>query len=263
MYYKKFSQAVIDSIGFYVYALQDPRDNRVFYVGKGMGNRWYSHLEDATDKKWDVDKNAVSEKIGLIREIHAENLHVIVSIIRHGISTEFNAFEIEASLIHSFKLLERSTGEKFFELTNLVEGHHPERGLMSTKILQSLYEAEPVSGINEPCVLIRIPRLWYPEILPAELMAVTSMWWSCSPNKHNAKYALAISGGVIRAAYRIARWRERREPDNDWQHDVGKKPRWGFPDGCEEATEMSHYLNHSVQHLFKKGSANPIMWLNC
>lgn len=31
--------------GFYVYALVDPRDNRIFYVGKGIGGRVLKHEE--------------------------------------------------------------------------------------------------------------------------------------------------------------------------------------------------------------------------
>ena len=37
---KCFSVKALDALnGFYVYALIDPRDNKVFYIGKGNGNR--------------------------------------------------------------------------------------------------------------------------------------------------------------------------------------------------------------------------------
>lgn len=38
---KPFKQNVIENLKFYVYALVDPRDNHIFYVGKGSGNRIY------------------------------------------------------------------------------------------------------------------------------------------------------------------------------------------------------------------------------
>lgn len=38
-----FSQSVIEKLKYYVYLLQDPRDNSVFYVGKGVGNRVFQH----------------------------------------------------------------------------------------------------------------------------------------------------------------------------------------------------------------------------
>ena len=36
---KSFKQSVIEGLKYYFYALVDPRDNRIFYVGKGTGNR--------------------------------------------------------------------------------------------------------------------------------------------------------------------------------------------------------------------------------
>jgi hypothetical protein len=38
-----FSQAVIENLGYYVYYLKDPRDDKVFYLGKGVGNRLFNH----------------------------------------------------------------------------------------------------------------------------------------------------------------------------------------------------------------------------
>lgn len=38
-----FSQRVIEKLSYYLYFLQDPRDNSVFYVGKGFGNRVFQH----------------------------------------------------------------------------------------------------------------------------------------------------------------------------------------------------------------------------
>ena len=35
MPYQKFDDIAAERVGFYVYALQDPRDGVIFYVGKG------------------------------------------------------------------------------------------------------------------------------------------------------------------------------------------------------------------------------------
>lgn len=37
------------ALGFYVYALRDPRDGQVFYVGKGVGDRVFAHQREADD----------------------------------------------------------------------------------------------------------------------------------------------------------------------------------------------------------------------
>ena len=46
----EFSPFVIEQIGWYVYALQDPRDQKIFYVGKGKGNRIFAHANAAIDE---------------------------------------------------------------------------------------------------------------------------------------------------------------------------------------------------------------------
>ena len=49
-----FNQQTIESLAYYVYALIDPRDNRIFYIGKGKGNRIFQHAKDAL---YDEDKS--------------------------------------------------------------------------------------------------------------------------------------------------------------------------------------------------------------
>ena len=47
---KEFSKEVCDEIQSYVYRLVDPRDGITFYVGKGVGNRVFNHLNAAKKK---------------------------------------------------------------------------------------------------------------------------------------------------------------------------------------------------------------------
>ena len=49
--YSKFDDIAAKKIGFYVYALQDPSTDTIFYVGKGVENRWYSHITDLKKQK--------------------------------------------------------------------------------------------------------------------------------------------------------------------------------------------------------------------
>ena len=41
----RLSQSTVEKLNYYVYALIDPRTNKVFYIGKGKGNRIYAHVE--------------------------------------------------------------------------------------------------------------------------------------------------------------------------------------------------------------------------
>ena len=44
---KQFSAIVEEKLEWYVYALIDPRDGRLFYIGKGKGNRVFAHAHEA------------------------------------------------------------------------------------------------------------------------------------------------------------------------------------------------------------------------
>jgi len=60
---KEFSTKTIEKIGYYVYLLLDPRNNKIFYVGKGKGNRLFDHISGA------LENPTETEKIKLIKEI--------------------------------------------------------------------------------------------------------------------------------------------------------------------------------------------------
>ena len=43
-----FSDKVKQKLGYYVYALADPRDNKIFYIGKGINNRVFQQIGRAS-----------------------------------------------------------------------------------------------------------------------------------------------------------------------------------------------------------------------
>ncbi len=67
---KFFKQSVKEALNFYVYALVDPRDKKIFYVGKGSGDRVFQHAEDS------LNENDESLKLSTIRNIHSANMEV-------------------------------------------------------------------------------------------------------------------------------------------------------------------------------------------
>jgi uncharacterized protein len=90
----KFSNTVEEKLGFYVYRLIDPRNGETFYVGKGKGNRVFSHADGEEDKEGDE----LTDKLMRIREIRVSGFEVAHVVHRHGL-TEDQAFEVEAALI--------------------------------------------------------------------------------------------------------------------------------------------------------------------
>lgn len=95
---------------YYVYGLIDPRDDQIFYVGKGTGKRYSSHLKN---NKFDFN----SEKIDQIEEIINCGLEVKIEILFPNLD-EDTAYELEKVLI--YKLGRRVFSEGI--LTNLIPG---------------------------------------------------------------------------------------------------------------------------------------------
>ena len=248
---RQFSAIVEEKIEWYVYALVDPRDGRIFYIGKGKGNRVFAHAADA------IDGDHETEKLQLIREILAAGKEVDTLILRHGISNEKTAYLVESVLIDfSTTLLNRGVDLRS-GLTNLVAGHASDIfGVMSTNDVIALHEAKEAPKIKVKGILFRIPGQWTPAMPATELYEATRGWWVLGARRNEAKYGFAVNKGVIREVYKIESWRERTHGDRDYV--AGERTRWGF-DG-KPAPEMSHYRDTSVAHLFKKGAANPTMY---
>ena len=99
----RFNEENFDVLGYYVYRLVDPRDNKTFYVGKGCGNRVFNHVNDELRFSNSVDENdsnesELSEKIQTIRDIRNANLKVKHFIHRFGLN-EKEALEVESALM--------------------------------------------------------------------------------------------------------------------------------------------------------------------
>ncbi len=77
---------------YYVYALIDPRNNQYFYIGKGRGKRYLSHL-----KKNRFDFNLT--KLTRIADIEKHGHQVKVEILFPNLSEE-SAFELERIIIY-------------------------------------------------------------------------------------------------------------------------------------------------------------------
>jgi hypothetical protein len=101
-------------LGQYVYALVDPRDSRVFYVGKGGGQeesngnaRVFAHLNEADHVRAQLAAGEVatpSTKVSTILGIWAANREVECQILRHSLQNESEAFHVEAAVIEALAL---------------------------------------------------------------------------------------------------------------------------------------------------------------
>ncbi len=139
---ESFSPDVSRKLGWYVYRLIDPRNGETFYVGKGQGNRVFSHIHAAGG----LEGDELDNKIKRIRQIQLAGFEVAHVIHRHGMD-ERTAFEVEAALIDAYP-----------GLTNIAGGSGSnDYGAMHAKEIIGRYAAEP-AVFEDKALLIRVNR---------------------------------------------------------------------------------------------------------
>lgn len=177
-------------IGSYVYLLVDPRDNQVFYVGKGSNDRVNDHIADALAGKDECNPG----KIAKINEIGAENVRQVV--LRWGM-TDKEALCVESAMIDFCR-----SGLKTGPLTNLVSGHGASSNGMLT--LEELDEKFTTGDLdldnledNLLCINVNKRRK------EGDLYEAIRGDWNISPDEANkTDYVVAEYGGVIIGVFR-------------------------------------------------------------
>lgn len=85
----KFFTSILKELKFYVYIYSHPLTNEIFYVGKGKGNRVFSHLEEQIESK----------KVQYLKELKNQGLKPKIEILIHGLEDEEVALRVESSII--------------------------------------------------------------------------------------------------------------------------------------------------------------------
>lgn len=232
-------------LGQYVYAYIDPRDNSIFYIGKGVGDRATYHLYD-TDE---------SRKVERIRAIRSAGLEPRIDIIAYGLRDDLEALRVEAALIEAIGIE---------NLTNVVHGlgatKFPRRSLQ-----EIIWESrrEP-AVIEHPSLLIRINRRFdYGMDEQALYESTRGVWVIGEEGRRHAKLAMAVYAGIIRQVYEIESW-----------HRAGSTPyitrsqaelaedaaaRWEFVGHVADASLRDGYVGRSVEHYLKRGQQSPVV----
>jgi len=231
------SQNTIEKLGSYVYLLIDPRNNKIFYVGKGKGNRINQHLLGAL-----YDNTKETEKIKRIKEIQNAKLEVKHTVLRHEL-TDKEALEVESAVID---VLGKDN------LTNIVKGHNSEdKGIMKLEDIKIKYEAEE-ANIEEPAILININNLYQRDMSEKEIYDATRKSWKVSiSHVSDIKIACSVYRGIIREVFTINRWLPSLEV----------KGRYVFEGKVAPKNVREKYINKSVSKYWKKGSQNPIKYV--
>jgi hypothetical protein len=242
---RKFPKSVADKLRYYVYLYIDPETNEVFYVGKGKGNRCFSHL----------DPKSNSPVQPILAEMRKRGIKPRIELLAHELKNEAAALAVEGAVIDLLGL---------DDLANQIRGQHPDhRGRMTLEEVMAIHQRKPAK-ISDKVILIRINRLYRYGMSPRDLYDATRGTWVVGPRREEARYALAIYQNIIREVYKIAKWLPAGStfrgdtPEGDESTD-----RFEFVGTRAEAEIRKKYLGRSVDEYLKKYAQNPVKYVNC
>lgn len=267
---EQFTQKIADELKSYVYALIDPRNSQIFYIGKGQGNRVFQHAADALDRPEKTDK------LELIREILASKgpdgqpLKVKHYIIRHHLS-ENEALDIESVLIDIFTYSAFSN-HTIGSLTNIQAGTHQScYGIATTDEICRIYGADPIDlqqladELKLNFMTININGSYRAEDEEDAIYEATRKSWCVGDQSANkVDYAIAqYHGFIVGAFYCRNCW----ELDTEQSSKDNKKKKRRF---FSQPTTLDQTIQKQLDDLrerlknkritVKRGNANPIKY---
>lgn len=245
-----FDEKTRQQLNYYVYMLINPSDSKPFYIGKGLANRVFDHMNCAL-----TDTDISNAKYDIIREIKERDQIVGHVIIRHGLTSD-EAFKIEASLIDALIY-------SGILLSNKVGGHNSiEKGLMTSDEIIRLYNAEPIDEIGSDCILININQKYKRGKGEQTIYEATKQTWTIRKDKlPNLKYVLSEYRGLIVEVYKVIEWYENERGYLPNAIRFGKtKIGYGFNGEIAPDDIRNKYINKSIAHRKKKGAASAIRY---
>lgn len=238
-----FPSELFETINHYVYRLIDPRDGLTFYVGQGVDNRVFAHIESA---RIGVES---TEKLDTIREILRAGLEPIHVIHRHGMTAD-EADEVEAALIDAFSGLTNDQGGI----------GSAERGPAHVEELIQKYGAkEMVFDLStDKLLLIKINKTAAERSV---YEAVRHAWKINVKRAEKVEYVLAIDRGICKGVFKPQEWLP-ATCENFPTRTESAPDRYGFI-GVEAPDDVKErFLNKRIpKGLIKKGKAGPFEYV--
>jgi hypothetical protein len=240
---ESFPSDVAAKLKTYVYRLIDPRNGETFYVGKGKGNRVFSHIRAEEG----LDGDEIDNKLKRIRQIRLAGFEVSHVIHRHGMDDK-TAFEVEAAVIDAYP-----------GLTNIVGGAGgSDYGAMHAEEIIRRYSAEP-AVFRHRALLISVNR----SAAERSLYDATRFAWKINIRKaKQAQVICATMQGLIVGAFVAHEWLPATAANFPGRAEGDGAPgRFGFV-GAEAPNDIKKlYIGRRVPDAFRKrGAANPIKY---
>lgn len=121
--------------------------------------------------------------------------------------------------------------------------------------------------IDENVLIIRVSKLYYPEISDDELYEITrGIWLVAGPRREQVEFVFSVFQGFVKEVYKVDSWHPalttayKIRKQEDFSNING---RWEFSGKPAEPNIQNKYINKSVAFLFPQGAANPVRYINC
>jgi len=255
-----------EQLGHYVYALRNPIDKTIFYVGKGKGDRVLAHANGVIEKlEQNENESEDSLKNDVIRKILDAGLEVESYIVQHGLADDDQAFATESAIYGTLKLLAEDLSHRQFALTNKVAPpRFNSKGLRTIQqVLADYGQPADIRLIPHNSILIKptLSGTWHPSMGRELVWEATRGWWRINRNRlANIRYVIAIPNFVIRGVWEVnaSDWREQRRGDHGWSDILAKRrlgkeriPRLGFDCNIDlTESRFEGLLNTSIEEHF-------------
>jgi len=231
---------VAKTLKSYVYVYIDSRNGKPFYIGKGTGNRLFSHLSEKSE----------TDKVKRIEEIRRGGKEPRIEILRYGLS-DSEARLVEAA---SIDLIGKA------KLTNLMAGQHEGSfGRITSQRVISMLTAKKVK-VQHKAILITINKLYRSDMSKEELYEISrGIWVVGEASRNKVEYAMALYQGIVLEVYKIKQWYPAgtlKYNTRDTSH-FKNSGRWEFS-GSVAKDIREEYIGFSVG----KAGQNPIRYVN-
>jgi hypothetical protein len=233
-----FDTRIHEKLGGYVYALRDPRNGAVFYIGKAGGwdaqgnDRVLAHFFRARLCQKDPQLER-SSKIKRIIEIWESGYDVEWFIVRRGLRSKDEAFHIEAALIDLLKY--SSAPDALNEINGIWREEHGPLDAAGVRLLAAPKlgaNAVPIELAGRPILIFNIQNAIAGK-RDVDAYAATRRAWKLGHGVRNVAQAIAVgvAGGISRGAWEV----------ESWARDADDPKRWCFT-GRELQTRILHNL---------------------
>lgn len=261
---RNFDDLQRERLGSYIYALRDPRDNKVFYIGQAtQNNRLFDHFTEA-ENYLNGNNTHPTPKVLRIIEIWADDEDVDWFILSHGLTNQTNILDaVESAAIDLLSNCQNGSA------LNRIAGPH---STLLTQDMLNDFGATPVNPNNliQTVFVFPIQRLLADGV---NIYEATRRAWYVAERYRNIQGAIAVglSNYISRGVYAIDNWHDyNNKHEFDGQDanlpDLANKNWYSIISTSLGYWQRGNYLiiefNGNGQFRFQRGNPDKLTWYN-